>query len=333
MRFELSEDQQEIQRTARELLAERSSFAQVRAAAEARREDDALWGELRELGWPGIAIGEAHGGSGLGVIELAAIAEELGRAVTPVPFLGTALAGLVVQHDGDDEQRERWLPGLASGELRGAVTLPGDATPVPGAADEGLVVVATADGPLLHAPGSGVATAVDAIDPTRGHGRVAATAPAATDGGPGGGLDRAAVVVAAELVGVLQRALDLTVAYVKDRKQFGVPVGSFQAVKHEAAQMLRDVEVARVLVANAAWVADAGEPDALAPAAALAKAAASAAGRRVGAQAIQLHGGIGFTWEADLHWLFKRAHVDAVLLGGAGHHRRRIARHAAAAVA
>lgn len=328
MRFELSEDQQEIQRTARELLAERSSFTQVRAAGEARREDDALWAELRDLGWPGIAVDEAHGGSGLGVIELAAIAEELGRAVAPVPFLGTALAGLVVQHDASDGDRERWLPGLASGELRGAVTLPGDAVPVPGASDEGLVVVAGADGPQLHAPGSGVAVAVDAIDPTRGHGRVTAAGAAPRDGGPGGGLDRATIVVAAELVGVLQRALEATVDYVKDRKQFGVPVGSFQAVKHEAAQMLRDVEVAKVLVANAAWVADAGDQAKLSEAAALAKAAASAAGRRVSAQAIQLHGGIGFTWEADLHWLFKRAQIDAVLLGGAGHHRQRIARYA-----
>lgn len=365
MRFELSEDQQEIQRSARELLAGRSSFAQVRAAAEAGRadapgesdapqgmgdllaaggsgtegEDPALWSELGELGWTGIAIAEEHGGQGLGLIELASIVEELGYAVAPVPFLGSALAGLLVQHDGSDEQREDWLGHLASGELRGAVTLTGDAVPVPGADESGLVIVAQAPGgPIaLYGPGSGIVEPVVAIDPTRGHGRVpVASLDAEEDpdgraewlGGtttPGAGLDRATVVVAAELVGVAQRALDLTVEYVKQRKQFGVPVGSFQAVQHGAAQMLRDVQLARVLTYHAAWVADAGDPAELPVAAAMAKAAASDAGRTVTAQAIQLHGGIGFTWEADLHWLMKRAQIDAVLLGGAGHHRRRIA--------
>ena len=116
----------------------------------------------------------------------------------------------------------------------------------------------------------------------------------------------------------------MTVEYVKDRKQFGVPVGSYQAVSHRCAQMLLDTEKARSTAAFAAWTADA-DPEGLAEAAAMAKAAASDAGREVTAAAIQMHGGIGFTWEADVHWLFKRAQLDATLLGGAKRHRARLA--------
>jgi alkylation response protein AidB-like acyl-CoA dehydrogenase len=125
-------------------------------------------------------------------------------------------------------------------------------------------------------------------------------------------------------VGVSERALEMTVEYVKDRKQFGVPVGAYQAVSHRCAQMLLDTERARSATAQAAWSADAN-PDGLAEAAAMAKAAASDAGREVTASAIQAHGGIGFTWEADVHWLYKRAQIDSVLLGGSSRHRARLA--------
>ena len=120
MNFDFTEDQRTIKATARELLASRSPFARVRAAAEAGRYDEALWRELCELGWPGIAIAEEHGGQGLGSVELAVLLEELGYAVAAVPLLGSALAALAIEHAGDDEQRARWLPGLASGELTGA---------------------------------------------------------------------------------------------------------------------------------------------------------------------------------------------------------------------
>jgi alkylation response protein AidB-like acyl-CoA dehydrogenase len=137
-------------------------------------------------------------------------------------------------------------------------------------------------------------------------------------------LDRALVAVSAELVGVCQRALDMTVSYVKERKQFGVPVGTFQAVHHSAAQMLIDTEGGRSATFYAAWAADA-EPERLPIAAAMAKAWTSDAGRSVTGSAIQLHGGIGFTWEADVHWLYKRAQLDSALLGSAGAQRARIA--------
>jgi alkylation response protein AidB-like acyl-CoA dehydrogenase len=138
------------------------------------------------------------------------------------------------------------------------------------------------------------------------------------------GVDRALIATSSELVGVCDRALELTVSYVKERKQFGVPVGAYQAVSHRCAQMLLETEQARATAAFAAWTADA-DPERLAEAAAMAKAAASEAGREVTASAIQAHGGIGFTWEADVHWLYKRAQLDAVLLGGAKHHRAKLA--------
>jgi len=164
------------------------------------------------------------------------------------------------------------------------------------------------------------------IDPTRPAAHVSASADAGEPlpGDVSAGLDRALVAVSSELVGVCDRALEMTLAYVKERKQFGVPVGSYQAVSHRCAQMLLDTEKARSLTASAAWSADA-DPDGLAEAAAMAKAAASDAGREVTAAAIQMHGGIGFTWEADIHWLYKRGQLDAVLLGGAGHSRANLA--------
>jgi alkylation response protein AidB-like acyl-CoA dehydrogenase len=328
MDFGLTDDQRDIQRTARDLLAERATFARVREHAEAGTTDTALWKELCELGWPGIAISESNGGQGLSTIELSILCEELGRVVAPVPFLASAMAACVIEQAGSDEQRERWLPGLASGETIGALAGAVDGTAelvISGAeADVFVLVEDDGSGRLLAAQDAEVSP-VAAIDPTRSAARVSAGDGAGEqleDGCPG--LGRALVAVSSELVGVSERALEMTVAYVKDRKQFGVPVGAFEAVSHRCAQMLLETEQARSLVAFAAWSADA-DPDSLAEAAAMAKAAASQAGREVTAGAIQMHGGIGFTWEADVHWLFKRAQLDAALLGGAGRHRARVA--------
>src|SRR4051812_4339477 len=325
MNFDLSEDQHQIKRTARELLASRSTWEKVRTAAEGGRYDDDLFKEVSELGWPGIAISEEHGGQGLGMVELAALLEELGYACAVTPFLGTVLAALVIEHAGSADQRSRWLPSLASGEARGAL----------GTVDELVPDAPGADVIVLADPDAWTATLLDgtsveevaSIDPTRRYGRVEGGGEP-LEGDVAAALERAVVAVAAELVGVSQRALDMTVDYVKERKQFGVPVGSFQAVQHKAAQMLRDTESARSATYFAAWAADA-DPERLPIAAAMAKATASDGGRAVTGDAIQLHGGIGFTWEADLHWLFKRAQLDSRLLGGAAGHRSRIARLAA----
>ncbi len=328
MDFGLTDDQRDIQRTARDLLAERATFARVREHAEAQTTDKALWNELCELGWPGIAISETYGGQGLGTIELSILCEELGRVIAPVPFLASAMAACVIEQAGSDEQRERWLPGLASGETIGALSSAVDGTSelVVSGAEADVIVLVEEDGSgRLLTPQDAEVSKVAVIDPTRSAARVSASdgaGEALEDGCPG--LGRALVAVSSELVGVSERSLEMTVAYVKDRKQFGVPVGAYQAVSHRCAQMLLDTEKARSTTAFAAWSADAN-PDGLAEAAAMAKAAASDAGREVTASAIQAHGGIGFTWEADVHWLFKRAQIDAVLLGGAGRHRARVA--------
>jgi alkylation response protein AidB-like acyl-CoA dehydrogenase len=328
MDFGLSDDQREIQRTARELLSERARPERVREHAEARRLDDGLWRELCELGWPGIAISEEHGGQGLGSVELSILCEELGRMVAPVPLLPTVLASTVIQQAGSREQCERWLPNLASGEQIGALgtAIDGVAEFVVGApAAQLLVLVDDGTARVLPAEQAEVEP-VDSIDPTRPTARVSAPAEAGErlDGDVTGGIDRALVAIASELVGVCDRALAMTVAYVKERKQFGVPVGSYQAVSHRCAQMLLDTEKARSITAFAAWAADA-DPQRLGEAAAMAKAAASDAGVEVTASAIQAHGGIGFTWEADVHWLYKRAHVDSAMLGGAKLQRARLA--------
>jgi alkylation response protein AidB-like acyl-CoA dehydrogenase len=320
--FDLSPDQREIKDVARELLAARSPFAKVREAAEAATYDAALWSELVKLGWPGIAVAAEHGGQGLGAVELAVLSEELGYACAATPFLSTATAASVIQAAGTDEQRSRWLPGLASGELTAGIgtrELAADAT--------GAAVVVVIDGDTAQLIESPETDAFVSIDPIR---RYATVAGEGQPLGPGAA-ERIHAVVAAEVVGVCQRALDMTLAYVKDRRQFDVPVGSFQAVAHRCAEMLLYTESARSTAYYAAWAADA-DPQLLGEAAALAGAAAAAAGPSVAAGAIQMHGGIGFTWEADVHWLFKRAQLDAALLGGGKRHRAALAGHAIAKV-
>src|SRR5437764_1933690 len=329
MDFGLSDAQRDIQRTARELLAERARPERVRELAEAGRSDDELWRELSDLGWPGIALAEGDGGQGLGSIELAILCEELGRSLAPVPFLPSVMAAALIEHGGSPAQRERWLPELASGAVRGAIAQAeaGGAELVIGGAQAHVLVLVEEEGAarLLSAEEAEVAP-IASIDPTRSAARVSGAEGAGEElgGDIAGGLDRALVAISAELVGVCDRALEMTVAYVKERRQFGVPVGSYQAVSHRCAQMLLDTEKARSSTAFAAWTADA-DPERLPEAAAMAKAAASDAGRDVTASAIQAHGGIGFTWEADVHWLYKRAQLDAALLGSAARQRARVA--------
>jgi alkylation response protein AidB-like acyl-CoA dehydrogenase len=328
MDFGLTDDQRDIQRTARDLLAERAKPERVREHAEAGRMDTELWRELSELGWPGIALAEEHGGQGLGAIELSILCEELGRSLAPVPFLPSVLAATVIEHGGSAEQQSRWLPGLASGELIGALGSAADGTAelVIGGADASVIVLLEEDGSgRVVTPEQADVSPIACVDPTRSAARVSAPdAGEALAGDACAGLGRALVAVSSELVGVCDRALEMTVAYVKERRQFGVPVGSYQAVSHRCAQMLLETEKARSTAAFAAWAAD-SEPGRLAEAAAMAKAMASDAGREVTASAIQAHGGIGFTWEADVHWLYKRAQLDAALLGGGKRHRARLA--------
>jgi alkylation response protein AidB-like acyl-CoA dehydrogenase len=333
MNFDFSDDQQAIKSTAHDFLAARLKPEKLRQLAEAGEYDDSLWTEMSELGWPGIFIGEEHGGQGLGVVELVILMEELGYALAPSPFLSNAAAGLMIQHAGSDEQRDHWLPGIASGEKRGTVAyvVNGVASLVPDAESADVVVLfdeASGTATLAEA-GEVQAERVDTIDSTRRFSRIEPVNGGGEEltGGRGPAADAIApiaVAVAGELVGVSQRTMEMAVEYAKDRHQFGRPIGAYQAVSHACAQMLLETEGARSATLYAAWTAD-HEPESLQLAGSMAKAYASDCGWRVTSSALQVHGGIGFTWEHDLHFFLKRAKTDAHLFGSAREHRERVA--------
>lgn len=324
MRFDFTEDQHEIKRTARDLLATRSTPEKQRQAAESGEYDLSLWSELGELGWPGVAVDEQYGGGGLGYVELAGLLEESGYALLNGPFLSTVMCAAAIAEAGSDEQKQAWLGRLASGDATGAFGIRGEITPDAASADVLVVVDGDSGSAHLLSDGPGSVPPLKTIDPTRRYGVAPSSSTgAAMPGDAGAALDLSAVLVSAELVGICRRVLDMTVEYVKDRKQFGRPVGSFQAVQHRCAQMLLLTEGARADTYFAAWAADA-DRGRLAEAASLAKSAASKAGVEVTASAIQAHGGIGFTWEADVHWFYKRAQLDAALLGGSTFHNQRL---------
>ncbi len=327
MNFDFSDDQHAIKRTAKDLLADRFKMEKVREHAQAGTQDDAAWKELGELGWPGIFIDEEYGGQGLGIVELVILMEELGYALAPVPFLSNAAAGLVLQAGGSEEQKARWLPGIASGELRGTVGLvtEGEAKLVPDADSADVIVLCGHEGRTVIERSAAEVEPVKTMDSTRAYARVrVGDAGEPLEGNHLPGLSCAALAVAAELTGISQRAMEMAVDYARDRKQFGRPIGSYQAVSHRCAQMLLEVEGSRSASYYGAWTADA-EPDTLALAASMAKAYASDAGWRVCTSSLQVHGGIGFTWEHDLHFFLKRAKVDGVLYGSAREHRDLVA--------
>jgi alkylation response protein AidB-like acyl-CoA dehydrogenase len=325
--FDFTDDQQAIKSTANEMLAARFKPERVRELAEANEYDDGAWKEMAALGWAGIFIDEEHGGQGLGIVELVILMEELGYVLAPVPFLSNAAAGMALQFAGTDEQKERWLPGIASGEARGTVGVlrDGEARLVPDADSAEVIVLISPGGETMVVEASAAEIEpLETMDRTRRFARVRA------DGGePLGGdhlaaADRIVTALSAETVGVAQKAMEMAVEYARDRKQFGRPIGSYQAVSHRCAQMLLEVEGSRSGAYYAAWCAD-SEPDSLPAAASGAKAYSSDAGWRVCGSSLQVHGGIGFTWEHDLHFFLKRARTNAILYGSAREHRERLA--------
>jgi len=326
MNFDFTDDQQAIKRTANELLTARFKPERVRELAEAGSYDDAAWKEMSELGWAGIFVDEEHGGQGLGIVELVILMEELGCSLAPVPFLSNAAAGLALQLAGSDEQRARWLPGIASGEARGTVGLlkDGEARLVPDADSAEVIVLLSPDGGTVVEASAAEVEPFDAMDRTRRFGRVRADGGEPLPGNAQAALDRIATAVSAETVGVAQKAMEMAVEYARDRKQFGRAIGAYQAVSHRCAQMLMEVEGSRSGAYYAAWCADA-EPESLPAAASMAKAYSSDAGWRVCTSSLQVHGGIGFTWEHDLHFFLKRAKTNALLYGSAREHRERVA--------
>jgi alkylation response protein AidB-like acyl-CoA dehydrogenase len=361
MYFDLTDEQQAIKATAHDFLASRFKSDRIRElAASEDGFDVAGWGEMAELGWTGLALPEEWGGQGLGIVDLAVLFEEMGYALAPSPLFSNTIAGLALSLCGSDDLRERFLRPLAAGELRGTpalwdagspaspggftmeakadgdgVVLDGEKVLVPDAASASFFLVATSDGRrhLVERGAAGVTvTAEEGIDLTRRFSSVRfdGVKVAAADTLPGAEADyypvffRLCVALAAESTGIAQRTMEMAVAYAKDRQQFGRQIGAYQAVSHRCAQMLLETENARSAVYGAAWAADA-EPESLPLAASMAKAYASDAGWRVPDASIQVHGGIGFTWEHDLHFFLKRGRANAAIFGDAKWHRERVA--------
>ena len=322
MDFDLSDDQIALRDGARELLDGLADPTRVRAhVGSDAAYDAALWSAMTEQGWLGIEIDEARGGVGLGAVEVAVLCEELGRHVAPVPFVSIVLAIDAFAAAGDDA----WVDRLVGGDALACVAWD-PAAPVlyaPSAdvavviADDGVYAIDQPERPARQ-PAMDLTRELGwlAFDPGRARRLGGADARARL-------VDRGATFTAADLLGSASRALDLSVQHAKDRVQFDRPIGSFQAVKHRCADMLVDVEGMRSTVYWAAWCVGAGDDDAHI-AASTAKTWCSDASRRVMSSALQVHGGIGFTWEHDLHFFMKRAQLDQLTFGDATYHRARL---------
>lgn len=344
MEFAFTDEQQMIVETAYAFFAENATSDRTRKAMAGDGIDHALWSAFcRDLALSGIGLPEGAGGAGLGMVELAIIAEAAGRQVAAFPLLGSlAQAAQAIAAGGSDAQRARWLPGLISGErIAGYVLAPdlqrngdrlsGGSRFVCHGGSADVFVVTDGRGMWIvpaDAPGVSV-TAQTSMDQTRPFARIALAdvqaEPLAQPEAALAAAHRAAfIVAAAEALGGAQACLDHTVAYSKERIQFGRPIGSFQAYKHRLADMMIEIEQARSAVYWAACAVDEGSDDA-ALALHTAKSFATDTYFRCAGDMIQLHGGIGFTWEHDAHLYFKRARSLQSMLGSNDWHREKIA--------
>jgi alkylation response protein AidB-like acyl-CoA dehydrogenase len=320
------------------------------AADVARGYDTTVWAAMAEQGWLALEVPEDEDGLGLGMVELAVLCEQIGRRLVAAPFLPSilALGALSTAEARADAATKEWRSALAEGSSVGCVAFsPGDDVRAETAGADGALRLYGNTPPTAFAPSADVAVvvlpglvaavdlrsegrpdAVPAMDRTRELGLLTfENTPAVALGGAEAAdlvLDRAATLAGAEMLGAADRVLSMSVDYAKDRVQFGKPIGSFQAVKHMLADALVDVEGMRSTVYYAAWCAAADDDD-RALAASMAKAWCSDASRRVMGTGLQVHGGIGFTWEHDMHLYVKRAQLDQVSYGDAAFHRDRIA--------
>jgi alkylation response protein AidB-like acyl-CoA dehydrogenase len=352
MRFGLNEDQVSLRDSAREFFAGECPPATLRRLIETGTHDAAMWSQLASQGYTGIIFDEAFGGVGLGVVDLVLLMEEAGRVLLPGPFFSTVAAGGVIDACGSDEQKRRLLTPICRGETRATLAflepraswdpehltmsgsggrLSGEKVFVTDAGAAQLIVVAARDGVYaVDADSDGVRIdPMTGMDLTRPLSTIrfenAAAERLAHPDELARGLNVATTALIAEMVGGMQRTLDITVEYAKTRKQFGKPIGAFQAVQHMCADMYLETESTRSAAYYAAWALQERAPDAAA-AVSIAKLYASDAARAVGNRAIQVHGGMGFTWESDLHLYYRRAKACETMLGDATFHRERLAR-------
>jgi alkylation response protein AidB-like acyl-CoA dehydrogenase len=322
MSIAITEDQRALASTVSDFLGKHGALPAARALLEAQTEPlPAFWGELAELGWLGVHLPEEHGGSGFGLPELVVVVEEMGRAVAPGPFVPTVIASAVIAAIAPADAQARLLPGLASGSVIGAVALGAEVTVLNGAAHgsagvvlsghlaDVLLVAAGEDVLMVETGAGGVQADVPAnIDPVRRAARVTLSGAPATvlPGGRRVLTDLARTLFAAEATGVARETTTLASQYAKVREQFGRPIATFQAVKHHCANMLVAAEVATAAVWDAARAAAAGG-DQFSYTAAIAATLAVPAGVQNAQLNIQVHGGIGFTWEHDAHLYLRRA--------------------------
>jgi len=356
MNFDFSDDQKQLRDEARKFLTEKCPPKAVRAVLDGKTDYDRdLWKGLAEMGFLGVAIPEEFGGAGAGHLELCVLAEEMGRALAPVPFSSTVyLAAEALMIAGSEAQKQKWLPKIATGEAIGTLalfegpgnpspkaikltaannTLNGVKKPVPDGAIADFAIVAARTGSsgresdialyLVDLKAGGVeAKVLTGIDPTRQQAELTfKNCKAEPLGAAGEGwsiltrvLDRAAVLIAFEQVGGSDRALEMGRDYALDRIAFGRPIGSFQAVKHILADMYVSATLARSNCYYGAWAlsTDAGE---LGEAAAAARVSATQAFQHCAKNNIQVHGGMGFTWEFDCHMYYRRANALALGIG------------------
>ena len=367
MDFEFSAEQEELRESVRRFLAERAPLDPVVRGLldDPRGTTDELWKGLVELGLTGILVPETFEGVGLGMVEMGVVLEEMGRALTPGPYLASALGAVALVRDaGGERDRADLLPRLASGATVATLAVheperrwdwrepatearpEGSGFRLTGAkaqvldgcgADLLLVAARAADGLGVFAverAAEGVTTTpVETVDGTRKVGEVALAGAPATRVGSGDAsealaraIDLVNVGLVVDAVGAASRALEISVDYAKEREQFGRAIGSFQAVQHLLVEMLQQVELGRAGAYYALWAADAGDAAELHRAAAMAKAFASETFPHVGASAIQVFGGVGFTWEYDVHLYYKRLLSMQHAFGDAGHHLDALAR-------
>ena len=354
MQFGLNESQEFLRDSARKFFAGECPISEVRRLMETDTAFDVtLWAKLVEQGYAGIIFPEELGGVGLGIVELVLLMEETGRALLPGPFFSTVvMAGSLLDALANKDQKKKYLAPICQGDARATVAffepdgtwdfadvhltaingkLSGEKLFVPDAAVADWIIVVARNGVfLVDSKADGIR-----VEPMYGMDLTRKLYSVRLDDVPGEKLGETAalprprgiatVALAAEMVGGMQRTLDITVEYAKTRKQFGKPIGTFQAVQHQCADMYLETESARSAVYYAAWALQHHAPDAAA-AVSIAKLYASDSSRTVGNRGIQVHGGMGFTWENDLHLYYRRAKASETAFGDATFHRERLAR-------